>query len=258
MTSIQPLFSLKDRVAVVTGSSKGIGEAIARGLAEYGAKVVVSSRHQEAVEEVAERYRQAGYEATAIGCHVGDAEQREHLIARTVETYGRLDVLVNNAAVNPYYGPLHEATSDAFDKIMDVNLKAPWALANAAFLHMRTNGYGSVINIASVEGIRPDDGLGLYSVSKAALIMLAKNQAKEWAPHGVRSNVICPGLIKTKFSKALWSDEKFMKYLHRKVPTGRMGTPEEMAGLAILLATPAGAYMTGGVYSADGGYLVGG
>ncbi len=258
MTSIQSLFSLQDRVAVVTGSSKGIGEAIARGLAEYGAKVVVSSRRQEAVDEVAERYRQAGYEASAISCHVGDAEQRERLVARTVETYGRLDVLVNNAAVNPYYGPLHESTTEAFDKIMDINLKAPWALANAAFPHMRANEYGSVINIASVEGIRPDDGLGLYSVSKAALIMLAKNQAKEWASHGIRSNIICPGLVKTKFSKALWADEKFMKNLHRKVPAGRMGTPEEMAGLAVLLATPAGAYMTGGVYSADGGYLVGG
>ncbi len=258
MEKIKPLFSLKGKVAVVTGSSKGIGEAIARGLAEHGAKVVISSRKQEAIDEVAAQFKQDGLEATGIACHVGKADQRKALIKQTIEQYGGVDILVNNAAINPVFGPIEEAEEVAFDKIMDVNVKAPWMLANLALPSMKERGGGSVINISSVEGLKPGFGLGIYSTSKAALIMLTQNQAKEWGQYKVRSNAICPGLIKTKFSAALWQNEALMKMIKQNLPSSRMGTPEEMAGLAVLLASDAAAYMTGGVYTADGGYMIAG
>ncbi len=251
-------FSLSGKVAVVTGASKGIGQSIARGLAEHGARVVVSSRKAEAVQAVADAFRSLGLEAVGIACHVGDAGQCEQLIAKTVETYGRLDILVNNAAINPYYGPLEGSDGSAFDKTMEVNVKAPWLLSNLALPHMKHSGGGSIINIASVEGIRPGFGLGIYSISKAALIMLTQNQAKEWGRYGIRANALCPGLIKTKFSEGLWSNEKIVTGYTRLTPLGRIAEPDEMAGMAILLASEAGSYITGGVFPADGGYLVSG
>lgn len=258
MDKIKPQFNLKGKVAIVTGSSKGIGEAIARGLAEFGAQVVISSRKQEAVEAVAAEFKAAGLDAVGIACHVGDKEARENLVAKTIEHYGGVDILVNNAAINPYFGPLEGSEEAIFDKIMDVNVKAPWMLSNLVLPSMKERGGGSVVNIASVEAMHPGAGLGLYSTSKAALVMLTKNQAKEWGKHGVRSNVLCPGLIKTKFSAALWTNEKLLGKLEKTIPSQRIGMPEEMAGLAVLLASDAGAYMTGGVYTADGGYLIAG
>jgi NAD(P)-dependent dehydrogenase (short-subunit alcohol dehydrogenase family) len=257
MDSIRSSFDLNGKVAIVTGSSKGIGKSIARGLAENGAKVVVSSRKQDAVDLVAKEFESDGMTAIGIQCHIGDSEQRQALIAKTVEKFGRLDILVNNAAINPYYGPLEGSDEAVFDKIMDVNVKAPWILSNLALPHMKEAG-GSIINIASVEGIHPGFGLGLYSTTKAALIMLTKNQAKEWGRYGIRANVMCPGLIKTKFSEGLWTNEKLMDKLIKTLPSARIGTPEEMAGLVMLLASDAGSYMTGGVYVADGGYLIAG
>lgn len=258
MGSIKSKFDLTGKVAIITGSSKGIGLSIAQGLAENGAKVVVSSRKQEAVDGVAESFKALGLEAIGIKCHIGDAEDRKALIVKTIEKYGRIDILVNNAAVNPFYGPLEDADESIFDKIMEVNVKAPWVLSNLALPHMKEQGSGSIINISSVEGIHPGFGLGLYSATKAALIMLTKNQAKEWGRYGVRANVICPGLIKTQFSQALWTNKKLMDKLIKTLPSGRVGTPEEMAGIVMLLASDAGAYMTGGVYAADGGYLIAG
>ncbi|MCJ7468181.1 MAG: glucose 1-dehydrogenase [Maribacter sp.] len=256
--TIKSKFDLSGKVAVITGSSKGIGKSIAQGLAENGAKVVVSSRKQNAVDEVAQEFKEAGLEAIGIACHVGDPEQRKTLIAKTIEQFGRLDILVNNAAINPYYGPLEGSDGEVFDKIMNVNVKAPWLLSNLALPYMKGRGSGSIINIASVEGITPGFGLGLYSATKAALIMLTKNQAKEWGRFGVRANVVCPGLIKTKFSEGLWTDEKLIARLTKALPLGRIAEPEEMAGLIMLLASDAGSYMTGGVYVADGGYLIAG
>jgi NAD(P)-dependent dehydrogenase (short-subunit alcohol dehydrogenase family) len=258
MTRIKSQFNLEGKVAIVTGSSKGIGESMARGLAEHGAKVVVSSRNQESVDEVAEQFKSDGYEATGIACHVGKEEQREALLAKTIEIYGGVDILINNAAINPFYGPIQEHQDWVFDKLMEVNVKAPWALSNLVAKSMRSRGGGSIINISSVEGIHPGFGLSLYSVSKAALIMLTKNQAKEWGKAGIRVNAICPGLIKTKFSQALWENEKLVSKMEKTLPSGRMALPDEMAGLAVLLASNAGSYMTGGVYSNDGGYLVAG
>lgn len=250
-------FDLSGKVAIITGSSKGIGKAMAQALAQAGAKVIISSRKEEAVAEVAEQFKTAGLEATGIACHVGKAEQLENLVTQTIATYGRLDILVNNAAINPIFGPIEEATTDVFDKIMNVNVKAPWLLSNLCLPHLQQQG-GSIINISSVEGVQPGFGLGLYSVSKSALIMLTKNQAKEWGKHQIRSNAICPGLVKTKLSAALWQNEQLLTQLENHLPLSRMAMPEEMTGLALLLASDAGSYMTGGVYTADGGYLIAG
>ncbi|WP_297694993.1 glucose 1-dehydrogenase [uncultured Eudoraea sp.] len=257
-SSIKSKFNLSGKVAIVTGSSKGIGKSIARGLAENGAKVVVSSRKQGAVEQVANEFREADLEAVGIQCHIGDSEQRQRLIAKTMEHFGSIDILVNNAAINPYYGPLEGSDEAVFDKIMSVNVKAPWILSNLVLPHMKEKGSGSIINISSVEGITPGFGLGLYSATKSALIMLTKNQAKEWGRYGIRANVLCPGLIKTKFSEGLWTNEKLVEGLTKALPLGRIAAPEEMAGMVMLLASDAGSYMTGGVYVADGGYLISG
>ena len=258
MENMASKFDLRGKVAVVTGASKGIGKSIARGLAECGARVVVSSRKQEAVNGVAAEFAAAGLEALGIACHVGDAGQRATLIEKTLEAFGQIDILVNNAAISPYYGPLEESGPEAFDKIMEVNVKAPWALSNLALPHMKEQGGGSILNISSVEGLRPGFGLGLYSVTKAALIMLTQNQAKEWGRFGVRVNALCPGLVRTKFSEGLWSDEKVAQGYTRAVPLRRIAEPDEMVGAALLLASGAGSYITGGVYAADGGYLVSG
>ncbi len=258
MGKINSKFDLKGKVAIVTGSSKGIGKSIARGLAENGAEVVVSSRKQEAVDIVAEEFKDDGLKAVGIQCHIGDSEQRKSLIAKTIERYGRIDILVNNAAINPYYGPLEGSDEQVFDKIMEINVKAPWLLSNLALPHMKEKGGGSIINISSVEGLRPGFGLGLYSATKSALIMLTKNQAKEWGRYGVRANVLCPGLIKTKFSEGLWTDEKLVSAFTKALPLNRIAAPDEMAGMVMLLASDAGSYMTGGVYVADGGYMISG
>jgi len=258
MRSLKTKFDLQGKVAIITGSSKGIGKSIAQGLAENGAQVVVSSRKQEAVDLVAEEFVQGGVKAVGIACHIADSEQRENLISKTIEKFGRIDILINNAAINPYYGPLEGANGLIFDKIMDVNVKAPWLLSNLVLPHMQRVGGGSIINISSVEGLRPGFGLGLYSATKSALIMLTKNQAKEWGQYGIRANVVCPGLIKTKFSEGLWADEKLVDRFTKALPLHRIAQADEMAGLVLLLASDAASYMTGGVYVADGGYMVSG
>lgn len=257
-TSVKQKFNLKNKVAIVTGASKGIGESIARGLAEYGAKVVISSRNQEAVDQVANNLKKEGYDALGIACHVGDEDQLKKLVEETMNAYGGVDILVNNAATNPFYGPLDTMENALFDKIMDINAKAPFHLANLCYPIMKKSGGGSIINIASVEGTKPSVGLGLYSVSKAALIMLTKSQAVEWGKFGIRSNAICPGLIKTKFSSALWQNEKILDQVTRHLPAGRMAVPDEMAGLACFLASDASSYCTGSVFTADGGHMIAG
>ncbi|MFY0602903.1 MAG: glucose 1-dehydrogenase [Flavobacteriaceae bacterium] len=251
-------YSLEGKVAIITGSSKGIGKAIAKGLAEKGAQVVISSRSQEACDTVVNELTKEGLKAIGIACHIGKEVQRKNLVDETIKQLGRIDILVNNAAINPVFGPIEDVDPAIFDKIMDVNVKAPWALSNLVLPHMQKNKNGSVINIASVEALTPGFGLGLYSTSKAALLMMTKNQAKEWGQHGIRANAICPGLIQTKFSAALWTNEKLLSKIEKTIPSGRMGQPEEMLGLACLLASDAGSYMTGGVYTADGGYMIAG
>ncbi|UBM62511.1 glucose 1-dehydrogenase [Candidatus Sulfidibacterium hydrothermale] len=249
-------FNLKGKVAIITGSSKGIGEAIARLLAENGATVVISSRKQEACDAVAEKFKADGLSAVAIACHVGNPDDRTALVEKTIEKLGGIDILVNNAGTNPVFGPVEEATDEIFDHIMNVNVKAPWDLANKSLESMKKRGGGSIINISSVEGELPEEGLGIYSTSKAALSMLTKSQAKEWGKFGIRVNAISPGLIKTKFSAALWTNQQIMQQIESSSPLGRMGNPEEIAYIALLLSSEAGSFITGSILVADGGFLL--
>ena len=251
------LFRLDGKVALVTGASKGIGEAMARGLAEYGASVVVSSRKQEAVDAVAEQFRADGLEATGIAANMCDFEDIHALVDSTINTYGRIDIIVNNAAVNPVFGPVQDTDERAFDKIIDVNLKGPFELCKKAYPALRQGGGGSIIHISSIGGLKPEPGIGIYSVSKAAIINLTQAMAQDWGGDNIRVNAICPGLIKTKFSEALWNDEKILEGFLKHIPLGRAGAPDDIAGLAIFLASDAAAYCTGGTYLVDGGYVAG-
>jgi NAD(P)-dependent dehydrogenase (short-subunit alcohol dehydrogenase family) len=250
------VFSLEGKVALITGASKGIGEAIAHLFAAYGAKVVVNSRKQEELDKVAAAINAKGGACTGVAGNAGDLAACKLLIEKTVELYGCIDILVNNAAANPVFGPVIDTEAWAFDKIISVNVKAPFELAKLAHPIMKQRGGGSVINISSIAGVTPDPGLGIYSVSKAALNMLTKVTAKEWGTDGIRVNAICPGLIKTKFSQALWQDEKMLNHFVKRLPIARMGTAEEIAALALFLASDASAYSTGALFMADGGTTI--
>jgi len=254
--TLKQQFDLTNKVAILTGASKGIGKSMAHMLATYGAKVVVSSRKQESVNEVATELKQQGLEATAIACHVGDETQLKNLVEQTIETYGRIDILINNAATNPVFGPLSDMNEAVFDKVMNVNVKACMLLSNLCFPHMKKQGGGSIINVASIEGLKPSPGMSLYSISKAALIMLSQSQAKEWGALGIRSNALCPGLVQTKFSAAIWQNESILKNFISQLPLGRMAQPDEMTGITLFLASDASKFCTGGVYTVDGGHMV--
>lgn len=253
---LSSLFSLDGKVAIVTGASKGIGSSIAETFAAAGAKVVISSRKQEALDEMATQLKSKGYEATGIACNVGKMEELEQLVSKTLGVYGQIDILVNNAAANPVFGPVHETSLDAFDKIMDVNVKAAFQLMKLCFPSLRASSGASVINISSVGGISPEPGLGIYSVSKAALISMTQVFAKEWGDHKIRVNAICPGLIQTKFSEALWSNDKIMAHLMKALPIKKVGAPEEIGAAALFLASAASSYTTGAVLTADGGFTI--
>lgn len=250
------LFDLTDKVAIITGASKGIGEDIARVYARFGAKVVVSSRKQDACDALAADIRAAGGEATGIAAHVGDMAQLQHLVDRTIAVYGGVDILVNNAASNPVFGPSLEADGAAFDKIMVANVKAPFELSKMCYPSMKARGGGSIIMLSSIAGHTPDPGLGIYSVSKASLNMLTKVLAKEWGTDGIRVNAICPGLIKTKFSQALWQDDKTLAHFTKRLPIARMGTTDEISPMALFLASSASSYTTGSFFYADGGTVI--
>ncbi len=253
---LSSVFSLDGKVALITGASKGIGYSIGEYFAAAGAKVVLSSRKQEAVDEMAQRLKSQGYEATGIACNVGNMEELPQLVEKTVKQYGQIDILVNNAASNPVFGPVHETSLDAFDKIMDVNLKAPFELCKLCFPHLRKSSCASVINISSIGGLSPEANLGIYSVSKAGLISLTKVFAKEWGEAKIRVNAICPGLIETKFSEALWSNDKIMAKILQQLAIKRSGKSEEIAAMALFLASSASTYTTGAVLAADGGFTI--
>ena len=218
--------------------------------------MVVSSRKQDAVDNVAQQIKSEGFEASAIECHVGHKEQLTNLVEQTVKLYGGVDILVNNAGINPVFGKLSESEEAAFDKVMNINVKACMTLSNLCYPIMVKRGGGSIINIASIEGTKPSFGLGIYSMSKAAVIMLTKSQAKEWGPKNIRSNAISPGLIQTKLSAGIWQDEKTYNQFINQVPLRRMAQPDEISGLAVYLASDNSSYTTGGIYTADGGYML--
>jgi dehydrogenase/reductase SDR family member 4 len=247
---------LDSKVAIITGSSKGIGKAIAKALGEQGARVVVSSRKQEAVDETTRELHHMGIDAIGIVAHMGDMDQVRNLAEETVRQFGNIDILVNNAAINPTFGPIIESDIKVFEKIMDVNVKGPLELSKLVHPIMKQHGGGSIINISSIEGLSPGLGLGLYSISKATLIGLTKVLAREWGADRIRANVICPGLIKTKFSEALTSNEKIVKLVMSKQSLPFIAEPEDIAGLALFLASDASSFCTGAVYTADGGYMI--
>ena len=253
---IDEKFRLDGKVAIVTGASKGIGRFIAQAFGQQGAQIVVSSRKQEAVEAVAAEFQQEGIEAVGVAAHMGDLEQVHYLIKQTQQQYGGVDIIVNNAATNPVFGLVVDTDSEVFAKIMQVNVNGPLELAKLAYPLMKERGGGSVINISSVEGITPGPGLGLYSVSKSALIALTKVLAREWGKDHIRANVICPGLVETKFSQALTSDERILKQVLAGQALPQVAQPEDIAGLALFLASEAASFCTGGVYTADGGYTI--
>jgi NAD(P)-dependent dehydrogenase (short-subunit alcohol dehydrogenase family) len=243
-------------VAIVTGASRGIGAAIARGLAECGARVVISSRKQDAVDVVAAQLTGAGHDVRAIAAHVGRLEDVARLVDETVAAFGRIDIVVNNAATNPVFGPVLDVDAGVFEKIMNVNVRGPLEFCKLAHPHMAAQGGGSVVNISSVGGIKPEPMLGVYSVSKAALISLSKVLASEWGRDGIRVNAICPGLVQTTFSAALWQNEAIVGEFLSRVPLGKMASAEEIVPLALFLASPASAYCTGAVYTIDGGLTI--
>jgi NAD(P)-dependent dehydrogenase (short-subunit alcohol dehydrogenase family) len=249
-------FNLSGKVAVITGASKGIGEAIAKIYGAAGASLVVSSRKKESVEQVANSIIENGGKAIAVACHMGNMQDVDRLVNETVAAFGGVDILVNNAATNPTFGPVVDTDEAAFDKIMNVNVKGPFELSKKVYALMKEKKSGSIINISSVGGLRPEHGLGIYSMSKAALISLTKVMAKEWGGDNIRANVICPGLIKTKFSEALWNNDKIMHTMMKMLPIKRVGTPEEIAALALYLAADESAYCTGSVFTADGGFTI--
>ncbi len=248
-------FDLTGSVAIVTGASRGIGEAIARGLAENGATVVLASRRQADLDAVAQTITDSGGKALAVACHTGKPEEIAQLFDRVMAEYGRVDVLVNNAATNPYFGPTIDATESTFDKTFEVNVKGYFLMAQHAARIMVKQGKGSIINVASIGGISPMLMQGVYSMTKAAVISMTKAFASELGGAGVRSNAICPGLTDTKFAKVLIDTPEIHDMVVAKVPLGRHAEPGEMVGAAVYLASDASSYTTGSVIVCDGGYL---
>jgi len=252
-----PLFDLTGKVAVVTGSSKGIGKSIAMHLALQGARVVVSSRKAPACEEAAAEIRKAGGEAIVIPCNISDKSQCQNLIAETQKRLGPVDVLVCNAATNPYYGPTEKMPDDVFMKIMQNNVLSNIWLITLCLPDMRAKKDGSVIIVSSIGGVRASSVIGAYCISKAADMQLARNLAAELGPDNIRINTIAPGLVKTDFAKALWDDPKYLEKRLQTAPLRRIGEPDDIGGIAVLLAGKAGAFITGQTIIADGGVTIG-
>jgi NAD(P)-dependent dehydrogenase (short-subunit alcohol dehydrogenase family) len=252
------LFDLTGRVAIVTGSSKGIGRAIAEQLAAHGAKVVVSSRKAPLCDEVTAAIRAAGGSAVTIPCNIGHKEQLQALVDGTLKEWGRLDILVCNAAVNPFYGSMSKIPDDAFDRIMGSNVRSNHWLCQMALPHIAEAGGGSVIIVSSIGGLRGSATLGTYAISKAADLQLARNLAVEWGTRNITVNCIAPGLVRTDFARALWEDPDRLARTLKASPLGRIGEPADIAGAAVFLAAPAGRFVTGQVLVADGGVTISG
>ena len=251
------LFDLSGKVAIVTGSSRGIGRAIAERLAEHGAKVVVSSRKAEACEAVAAGIRERGGEACVIPCHIGRKEELQALVDQTAARWGGVDVLVCNAAVNPYFGPSAGIPDDAYDRVMNSNVRSNFWLSNMVLPGMAARGGGAIIVVSSIAGLRGTPTLAVYGLSKAADMQLVRNIAVEWGSRNVRANCIAPGLVRTDFARALWEDPENLKRRTRDTPLQRIGEPDEIAGAAVFLAAPSGSFMTGQTIVIDGGVTAG-
>ena len=250
-------FDLTGKVAIVTGASRGIGAAIAHAFAQAGAQVVLASRKQEPLDAVAAEIRAAGGTATAVAAHTGDDAAVEALVARAVDEYGGVDILVNNAATNPHYGPVLTAEDTHWDKTFDVNVKGYVRMVRACMAPMQARGGGAVINVASIAGIKPETGMGVYAVSKAGVLMLTQVLAVELAPANIRVNAVAPGYVKTKFSSVIWQNPHVYAAVKARIPQGRMAEPEELTGVMLYLASDAASFTTGAVFTVDGGHLLG-
>ena len=246
------MFSLAGKVALVTGSTRGIGKSIAEEMANVGAKVVISSRKAEACNAVQAEFAARGQEAIAVPCNVGDKAAAQNLVDTVLKKWGRIDILVCNAASNPHFGPMATASDDVFDKIMATNVKSVFWLANMVLPQMGEQG-GAMIIISSIGALRGSQVLGLYGTSKAAEAGLCRALAAEWGPKNIRVNTIAPGLIKTDFAKALWSDEARRKSREASTPLRRIGEPKDIGGVAVFLAAEAGSFVTGQMIVVDGG-----
>jgi NAD(P)-dependent dehydrogenase (short-subunit alcohol dehydrogenase family) len=250
---MQDLFDLSGRIAVVTGSTKGIGRAIAEAMAAHGAKVVISSRKTAACEDVAMGICESGGDAIAIPCNVSHKEQLQHLVDETRRQLGAIDILVANAGVNPFYGASLEIPDSAFEKILDVNIRSNHWLCQMVIPEMRDRGGGVIIIVSSVTGIKGSSALGSYAISKAADMQLARNLAVEFGPDGIRVNCIAPGVVRTDFARALWEEPEAAARQEAATPLRRLGNPEDIAGAAVFMAAPAGAWLTGQSIVIDGG-----
>jgi NAD(P)-dependent dehydrogenase (short-subunit alcohol dehydrogenase family) len=244
---------LRNKVAILSGASKGIGAAIAVAFAREGARVVVSSRKQELLEPVVAKIQKEGGEAFAIMAHMGEPDQVRRLVETTVARWGKVDIAVNNAATNPHFGPLLTADEGQVEKILDVNLKGYFRLCKEVEPIMRAQGGGKIINIASIAGLRPAANMGVYSISKAGVLMLTKILADELGDANIQVNAIAPGLIKTKFSRALWESEALVEQIEDSTPAGRIGEVDDITGAALFLASTSADYITGEVLVIDGG-----
>ena len=251
------MFDLTGKVALVTGASRGIGEAIARALAGAGAHVIVSSRKPADCEKVAGAIRAAGGNAEVRACHIGDMDQI-HAIFRDIEqAHGRLDILVNNAAANPYFGPILDTDLGAFQKTIDVNIRGYFFMSVQGARLMAKGGGGAIVNVASIGGIVPGQYMGVYSISKAAVISMTKAFAQELGAKKIRVNALCPGLTATKFAGALVSNDSIRKEAEKRISLHRVAQPDEMAGAVLYLCSPAASYTTGTAMIVDGGMLIG-
>jgi NAD(P)-dependent dehydrogenase (short-subunit alcohol dehydrogenase family) len=250
-------FDLSGKVALITGASRGIGEAIAVAYSQAGAKVVLASRKQADLDQVAEQIRALGRDVLAMAAHTGDMAAISAVVAKAVDAFGGIDIVVNNAATNPHFGPILTAEDSHWDKILDVNVKGYFRVVKACMESMQARGGGKIINMSSVAGLEPQPMMGVYSVSKAAVLMLTKVLAAELAPYNIQVNAIAPGFVKTKFSAALWQNPQINEAILKRIPQKRMAEPEEIAGLAVYLASPASSFVTGSIFSIDGGQLTG-
>ncbi len=250
------LFDLTGQIALVTGASRGIGESIARTLAAYGAHVIVSSRKQDDCETVAQSIRDEGGKAEAVACHIGEMDQIAALFSKIREAHGRLDILVNNAATNPYFGHVLDTDLGVFQKTVDVNIRGYFFMSVEAGKIMREQKSGKIVNVASVNGMIPGHFQGIYSITKAAVVSLTKTFAKECAPLGIRVNALLPGGTDTKFASALTKNDAILTKLLDHVPMRRIADPSEMAGAVLYLVSDAASYTTGISLPVDGGYLI--
>ncbi len=250
-------FNLTGKVALITGASRGIGLAVAQAYAAAGAKVVLASRKQADLDAAANQIRAVGGEALAIAAHTGSEEAVQTLVEQAVAAFGGIDIAVNNAATNPHFGPVLTAEESHWDKILDVNVKGYFRVAKACAAIMKTRGGGKIINVASIAGKTPQPGMGIYCVSKAAVLMLTEVLAAELAADNIQVNAIAPGFVKTKFSQAIWDSPQIHDAVIRAIPQKRLADPQELTGIALYLASDASSFTTGATFVVDGGQLVG-